>query len=122
MANTCEKEQFRDLLKKSKELLPENSFLSENTKTRTIVGINLGGPFGQRGVYRLSEELLERGSRFTLVQDTANGEPLIRAAVIEDGVVVRTAGSSSLRGIRMAVDLMSGFLSCERHLSVKDER
>ncbi len=121
MANIRELETLRGLLERSKELLPEKALLTEDTKRRTIVGINLSGTFRQRGLYRLSEVLSERGSKYTLVQDTANGEPLIRAAVIEDGVVVRTAGSSSLRGIRMAVDLMSGFTSCDKYLSVKEE-
>lgn len=122
MANNCESEQFRKLFERSRELLSVNSFSSEeDTRTRTIVGINLNGPFRQRGMYRFSEDLSEQGSKYTLVQDTVNGEPLIRAAVIKDEVVTKTVGSSCLRGMKMAVDLMIGFISCERYLSIKEE-
>lgn len=120
MANNRELEQFRELLEKSKSLLPEKAFVSEDTSRRTIVGINIGGFFRHRGLYRLSETINGLGSKYTLVQDTANGEPLIRAAIIEDEVVVRTVGSKRLRMEKMAVDLMDGFLSCERYLSVKE--
>ncbi len=120
MANIREAEQFRKLFEKSKELLPKNSFPSKDMSTRTIVGVKLKGPFEQRGMYRFSEVLGEQSSKYTLVQDTANGELLIRATVIEEDVI-RTVGSSSLRGRRMAVDLMSGFLSCERYISVKED-
>ena len=123
MVNHCESEQFRKLFERSRELLSVNSFSSEeDTRTRTIVGINLNGPFRQRGIYRLSEVLSGQTSKYTLIQDTANGLPLIRGAVIENEAVTKTVGSSSLRGMKMAVDLMRGFTSCERYLSVNEER
>lgn len=120
MANIYELEQFRELFEKSKALLPEDSFLSGDMRIRTKVGINLKGLFEQRGMYRFSEEASEQGSKYTLIQDTANGDPLIRAAIIEEDII-RTVGSSSLKGRRMAVDLMNGFLSCERYISVKED-
>lgn len=121
MANNYEKEQFRNLLEKSKELLLGKGFSSEDTRIRIAVGINLNGPFRQRGMYRFSEDLGEQSSRYTLVQDTTNGSPVIRGAVIENEAVTKTVGSSCLRGMKMAVDLMIGFISCERYLSIKEE-
>lgn len=121
MANIYELEQFIELFEKSKAFLPEDSFLSGDMRIRTKVGINLKGPFEQRGMYRFSEDLGEQSSRYTLVQDTTNGSPVIRGAVIENEAVTKTVGSSCLRGMKMAVDLMIGFISCERYLSIKEE-
>ncbi|MBI4035457.1 hypothetical protein HY383_00775 [Candidatus Daviesbacteria bacterium] len=104
-------EQFNELL--------GQTIATINESTHTVTGINLNGHPEQRGVYKG----LTREGEIILIQDTLVNSPITRGMIIRDKVIVKTVGLGRSRILRKitGIDLMKGFLGCQRYFQTNTE-
>lgn len=107
-------EQFRQLLVLAQGKLPANE--------DTITGINLAGHPIQQGIYYFHRR---RGiaDRFSLTQDTLPAYSPFRGIIIENGVIVQAVGigRSKASKIRSVMEIMNGFLGCQRYFQTNPQ-
>ena len=107
--------------------MPGDIFVSEDgLRIRILNGTNNNGFRQQRGVYYFSEQIKGQNCKYILLQDTLIVRPLVRGVVYEDGIITSTTGLgrgrlNSKRIERFIEDFMTGFLKCERYLTVAVE-